>query len=46
MVERMAKIAIPVATLIIILFGAPLANSSARAAPRTASGSLAVSSFT
>jgi len=30
MTERAQKIAIPVATLIIILFGAPLANSSAR----------------
>lgn len=30
MVKRDEKIAIPVATLIIILFGAPLANSSAR----------------
>jgi lipopolysaccharide export system permease protein len=30
MVERAQKIAIPVATLIIILFGAPLANTSAR----------------
>ncbi len=30
MVKRAQKIAIPVATLIIILFGAPLANSSAR----------------
>jgi lipopolysaccharide export system permease protein len=33
MVERMQKIAIPVATLIIILFGAPMANSSARSGP-------------
>ncbi|MEO5510336.1 MAG: LptF/LptG family permease [Longimicrobiales bacterium] len=33
MVERMQKIAIPVATLIIILFGAPMANSSARGGP-------------
>lgn len=30
MVERAQKLAIPVATLVIILFGAPLANSSAR----------------
>ncbi len=33
MVERMQKIAIPVATLIIILFGAPLANTTARGGP-------------
>ncbi|HSJ16397.1 MAG TPA: LptF/LptG family permease [Longimicrobiales bacterium] len=33
MVERLQKIAIPAATLIIILFGAPLANSSARGGP-------------
>jgi lipopolysaccharide export system permease protein len=33
MVERMAKISIPVATLIIIMFGAPLANTSARGGP-------------
>jgi lipopolysaccharide export system permease protein len=33
MVERMLKLAIPAATLIIILFGAPLANSSARGGP-------------
>jgi lipopolysaccharide export LptBFGC system permease protein LptF len=33
LVKREAKIAIPVATLIIILFGAPLANSSARSGP-------------
>ncbi len=33
MVERMQKLAIPVATLIIILFGAPLANTSARGGP-------------
>jgi lipopolysaccharide export system permease protein len=32
-VKRAQKIAIPVATLIIILFGAPLANSSARGGP-------------
>jgi lipopolysaccharide export system permease protein len=30
MVERAQKIAIPIATLVIVLFGAPLANSSAR----------------
>jgi lipopolysaccharide export system permease protein len=30
MVERAQKIAIPIATMVIILFGAPLANSSAR----------------
>ena len=30
MVERAQKIAIPVATLIIVLFGAPLANSTQR----------------
>ncbi|HEX6135237.1 MAG TPA: LptF/LptG family permease [Longimicrobiales bacterium] len=30
MVERAQKIAIPMATMVIILFGAPLANSSAR----------------
>jgi lipopolysaccharide export system permease protein len=30
MVDRSQKIAIPVATMVIILFGAPLANSSAR----------------
>lgn len=33
MVDHAQKIAIPVATLIIILFGAPLANSSARGGP-------------
>jgi lipopolysaccharide export system permease protein len=33
MVERAQKIAIPVATLIIILFGAPLANSTQRGGP-------------
>ena len=33
MVKRLEKIAIPVATLIIILFGAPLANSSSRGGP-------------
>jgi len=33
MVQRLEKIAIPVATLIIILFGAPLANSSGRGGP-------------
>jgi len=33
MVRRLQKIAIPVATLIIILFGAPLANSSSRGGP-------------
>lgn len=33
MVERLQKIAIPAATLIIILFGAPLANTSARGGP-------------
>jgi lipopolysaccharide export system permease protein len=33
MVERAQKLAIPVATLIIILFGAPLANTSARGGP-------------
>ena len=33
MVERAQKIAIPVATLIIILFGAPLANTSSRGGP-------------
>jgi lipopolysaccharide export system permease protein len=33
MVDRAQKIAIPVATLIIILFGAPLANTSARGGP-------------
>jgi lipopolysaccharide export system permease protein len=33
MVERLQKIAIPVATLIIVLFGAPLANSSSRGGP-------------
>jgi len=33
MVRRLEKIAIPVATLIIILFGAPLANSSSRGGP-------------
>lgn len=33
MVKRAQKISIPVATLIIILFGAPLANSSARGGP-------------
>jgi lipopolysaccharide export system permease protein len=32
-VERAQKISIPVATLIIILFGAPLANTSARGGP-------------
>jgi len=30
MIERSQKIAIPLATMVIILFGAPLANSSAR----------------
>jgi lipopolysaccharide export system permease protein len=33
MVEQMQKLAIPVATLIIILFGAPMANTSARGGP-------------
>lgn len=33
MVERLQKLAIPVATLIIILFGAPLANTSSRGGP-------------
>lgn len=33
MVERLQKIAIPVAALIIILFGAPLANTSSRGGP-------------
>lgn len=33
MVQRAQKIAIPVATLLIILFAAPLANSSARGGP-------------
>lgn len=33
MVERYQKLAIPLATLIIILFGAPLANSSSRGGP-------------
>jgi lipopolysaccharide export system permease protein len=33
MVERAQKIAIPVATLVIILFGAPLANTSSRGGP-------------
>jgi lipopolysaccharide export system permease protein len=33
MVERAQKISIPVATFIIILFGAPLANSSPRSGP-------------
>ena len=33
MVDHAQKIAIPVATLVIILFGAPLANSSARGGP-------------
>ncbi|MGH7468508.1 MAG: LptF/LptG family permease [Longimicrobiales bacterium] len=33
MVERAQKIAIPVATLIIVLFGAPLANSTQRGGP-------------
>ena len=32
-VERMIKIAVPFATMIIILFGAPLANTSARGGP-------------
>ncbi|NJD09551.1 MAG: YjgP/YjgQ family permease [Gemmatimonadetes bacterium] len=33
MVRRLEKVAIPIATLIIILFGAPLANSSSRGGP-------------
>jgi len=33
MVRQLEKIAIPVATLIIVLFGAPLANSSSRGGP-------------
>lgn len=33
MVEHAQKIAIPVATLVIILFAAPLANSQARSGP-------------
>jgi lipopolysaccharide export system permease protein len=33
MVEQMQKLALPVATLIIILFGAPLANTSSRGGP-------------
>src|SRR5690606_16936203 len=32
-VERASKLAIPAATLVIILFGAPLANSQARSGP-------------
>jgi lipopolysaccharide export system permease protein len=33
MVERAQKLAIPVATLVIVLFGAPLANTSGRGGP-------------
>jgi lipopolysaccharide export system permease protein len=46
MFSQAEKIAIPVATLIIILFGAPLANSSARGGPAYGIGiSLAITIF-
>lgn len=46
MVERAQKLAIPAATLVIILFGAPLANSSARGGAAYGIGiSLAITVF-
>ncbi len=46
MFEQAEKIVIPVATLIIVLFGAPLANSSARSGPAYGIGiSLAITVF-